>query len=79
MLKKAKKQQRKVRHGYYRKATIRIEHWKKHNEDHLEEYETFARELEAAGKNESARHIRQMATLMAESNEYLRRALKALD
>ena len=61
------------------KATIRIEHWIKHNEDHLQEYETFARELEAAGKNESARHIRQMATLMAESNEYLRQALKALD
>jgi len=61
------------------KAAIRIKHWKKHNEGHLEEYEAFARELEAAGKDESARHIRKTATLMAESNEYLLRALKALD
>ena len=60
------------------KARIRIEHWVKHNEDHLQEYETFAHELEAAGKNESARHIRETATLMAESTNHLGKALRFL-
>jgi len=61
------------------KAGIRIEHWLNHNEEHLKEYEAFASELETAGKNERARHIREMAALTAQSNECLRRALKALD
>ena len=61
------------------KAQMRIEHWLEHNESHVREYETFARELEDADKNESARHIREMASLAAQSSDCLRRALKALD
>lgn len=61
------------------KAQIRIAHWLAHNESHIREYETFARELEASDKDESALHIREMAALAAQSGDCLRRALKALD
>jgi hypothetical protein len=61
------------------KAHIRIEHWLEHNESHIREYEAFARELEDADENESARQIREMAALAAKSSDCLRRALKALD
>ena len=63
---------------FIEKARIRIEHWINHNEDHLQEYEPFAHELESAGKNESARYIREMTALITQSNDCLRRALKAL-
>ena len=63
---------------FIEKARIRIEHWINHNEDHLQEYEPFAHELASAGKNESARYIREMTALIAQSNDCLRRALKAL-
>ncbi len=61
------------------KARVRMEHWLEHNESHIREYETFAGELDAFDKNESARHIREMAALAEQSNDCLRRALKALD
>ena len=61
------------------KAKIRIEHWLKHNHSHVEEYETFASELEAAGKGESAGYIREMADLVSRSNEKLEKALESLD
>ncbi len=61
------------------KAKIRIAHWIKHNEDHLHEYEAFARELETAAKNESARYIREMMALMAQSNDHLDKALRSLE
>jgi hypothetical protein len=61
------------------KARIRIQHWIKHNQDHLQEYETFARELDDSGKSESARHIRKMAASTAEGNASLEKALQALE
>ena len=64
---------------FIEKAKIRIEHWIRHNEDHLEEYEAFARKLETAGKNECAGHIREMAALVARSSEHLGKALRSLD
>jgi len=64
---------------FIEKAQIRIEHWLEHNESHVREYETFASELEEADKNESARHIRKMASLAAQSSDCLRRALRALE
>ncbi len=64
---------------FTQKARIRIEHWMHHNVDHLHDYETFARELEAAGKNESARHIREMGELLTQSNNHLKTALHYLD
>lgn len=61
------------------KARVRITHWLEHNEGHIREYENFAAELDASDKNESARHIREMAALALQSNDCLRRALQALD
>jgi len=63
---------------FIEKAGIRIEHWIKHNEHHLQEYEPLAHELESADKNESARYMREMTALMAQGNDCLRSALKAL-
>ncbi len=60
------------------KAKIRLEHWISHNEHHYEEYETFADQLEEAGKAESARYIREMMTLTSKSTECLGEALKLL-
>lgn len=61
------------------KARMRLEHWLSHNEHHLEEYRGFAAELEAAGKSESAVHIREMAEHAARSTECMKKALGALD
>ncbi|WP_319524002.1 hypothetical protein [uncultured Desulfosarcina sp.] len=61
------------------KARIRMEHWLKHTADHMEEYAQFAAELEGAGKADSARHIREMATLVSKSTECLDNALTALN
>jgi len=60
------------------KAGIRIDHWISHNENHLKEYEAFADELDAAGKSESARHVRKTAALTAEGNQCLRQATLTL-
>jgi hypothetical protein len=63
---------------FVERAKIRIAHWVEHNEDHVKEYENFARELESAGKIECAGHVREMAALAARSGECLRRARAAL-
>jgi hypothetical protein len=60
------------------KARIRLEHWIHHSEDHYQEYVSFAKELEDAGKIESARHLKDMITLSARSTECLKKAMKAL-
>jgi hypothetical protein len=61
------------------RARVRLEHWISHNEHHLEDYESFIKELDAAGKTESARHIREMLDLSSRSTECLKKALRALD
>jgi len=61
------------------KARIRLENWIRHNDHHQGEYEMFAEQLEKLGKNESSRHVREMIEMMAESNESLHKALKALE
>ena len=63
---------------FQEKVRVRIEHWIRHNEDHLQEYEELAGELDQAGENESAKHITNMVALVEESNQYLRRALETL-
>lgn len=63
---------------FIEKAKILITNWVDHNELHQEEYESFAKQLEEAGKKESALHIREMATLTGKSNESLRNALESL-
>jgi predicted patatin/cPLA2 family phospholipase len=60
------------------KAKVRLEHWISHNEHHNEDYEGFAKELEQAGKKESAGYIREMMQLSSRSTECLKKALKAL-
>lgn len=61
------------------KARIRLEHWIHHSEDHYQEYVSFAKELEEAGKIESARHLKDMVSLSARSTECLKKAMKALE
>ena len=60
------------------KAGMRIEHWIKHSQSHLNEYQTFADELEQAGHRLSAEEIRAMATLTRKSMEHLHKAQAAL-
>ena len=61
------------------KVRVRLEHWIAHNDQHEDEYEKFARQLEEAGKHESAGHVREMMSMSSKGNECLRRALSALD
>jgi hypothetical protein len=60
------------------KARVRLEHWISHNEHHHEDYEKFAKELEEAGKLESAGHVKEMLELTSRSTECLKKALKSL-
>lgn len=61
------------------RARLRLEHWMDHNEKHREEYAAFAAQLEQAGKQASAVHVREMADLAGKSDACLRKALKALE
>ena len=58
------------------KAKVRIEHWLKHNQSHIGDYEQFADELEQAGMGKSAGHIREMIGWTAKGNACLAEALK---
>ena len=64
---------------FIEKAKIRMENWIKHNDHHKEEYHVFADQLKTAGNNESARFVREMTALLAESNECLIKALRCLE
>lgn len=61
------------------KAKIRLEHWIKHGQDHLSDYQSFARDLRENGKEASADAVAEMALLTEQSLESLNRALAALD
>jgi hypothetical protein len=60
------------------KAKIRIKHWLMHNESHINEYGRFIEELEAAGMQAGAVHIREMIAWTAKGNACLREALKEI-
>lgn len=60
------------------KARIRIEHWVSHNEHHHEEYGAFVKQLEEAGKPESAKCIREMMEFTEKGTQCLRKALSSL-
>ena len=64
---------------FIEKASIRLENWITHNDNHQEEYEMFAEQLETAGKNDSSAYVREMIALTAKSSECLRKALGALE
>jgi hypothetical protein len=63
---------------FVEKARIRLEHWTSHNDQHMEEYDLFAEQLEKAGKAESANHVRDMIHFASKGTECLRKALAAL-
>ena len=60
------------------KAKKRLEHWIGHNEQHCEEYEKFAQELEKDGHLESAAFVRGIVPLTKSSTELMQKALDAL-
>ena len=64
---------------FVERARIRLDSWIHHNDHHTEEYELFADQLEAAGKKESAQHVRQMIEFSSKSTECLKNALKSLE
>lgn len=60
------------------KAKKRLEHWIGHNEQHSEEYEKFAQELEKDGHLESAAFVREIVPLTKSATEFMQKALDAL-
>lgn len=64
---------------FLEKAKVRLEHWISHNEQHLNEFEVFAEQLEAAGKSGSAKYVREVVDKTAECTESLKKALHSLD
>ena len=48
---------------FVERARLRLKHWIDHNDKHREEYAEFAAELEQAGQQASAVHVREMAEL----------------
>ena len=64
---------------FVERARLRLQHWLEHNEKHREEYAAFAAQLEQAGKQASAAHVREMARLARKSDDSLRKALDALE
>ena len=63
---------------FVEKARVRLENWIHHSDHHNEEYEMFADQLEQAGKNESAGHVREMILLSSKTTECLKKALESL-
>jgi hypothetical protein len=63
---------------FQEKARVRIEHWLDHNKSHVEDYQKFAEQLEEAGMQTSAGHIREMIAWTAKSNACLEEALATL-
>lgn len=63
---------------FVEKAKVRLEHWITHNDHHQEEYEIFITQLQEAGKQDSADHLREMMALTEKSTDCLRSALTAL-
>ncbi len=61
------------------KAKMRIEHWMKHNSDHIKQYTQFADVLEKSDHNDAARHIREMAEKMEQCTKCLEFSLLSLD
>ena len=61
------------------KAKLRIEHWMKHSNAHVNEYSEFADELDNYGYIDAARNIREMATITAKCSHYLINALQSVN
>lgn len=61
------------------KAKIRIQHWLKHNQEHAQEYQNMARELEANGLPEVAEAIMALAKNTELGSACLQKAISALE
>ena len=57
------------------KLIKRLEHWHRHNEDHLGDYEQWVAEAERQGHPQVAVHLREVAALTRRISERLARAL----
>jgi len=64
---------------FIEKAKIRLDYWIHHSDQHKEEYEMLADQLEQAGHMESAGHLKEMIELTAKSIECLKKAIAALN
>ena len=60
------------------KAKKRLEHWIEHNDQHCEEYEKFAQELEMEGHSESAAFVREIVPLINGATKSMKKAIEAL-
>ena len=63
---------------FIEKAKVRLEHWIHHNDHHNEDYEEFAKQLDEAGKGDSAACVREMMELTSKSTDCLEKALETL-
>ena len=64
---------------FQEKTRIRLEHWIKHDQGHLEEYQEFALQLEEAGHTDSAQAVKAKADYTQKGLECLQKALNGLD
>jgi hypothetical protein len=63
---------------FQEKAKIRLEHWIKHDQGHLDEYREFVKQLEEAGNAESAKAMQEMAEHTEMGLNSLKKALAGL-
>ena len=59
------------------KLVQRLEHWHRHNEDHLGDYEQWVTEADRQGYPRVATHLQEVAALTRQISERLARALAA--
>ena len=60
------------------KLTRRLEHWRHHNEDHLQGYQQWAEAAGANGCDDVAAHLQAVLTLSRQITEHLEKALEGL-
>ncbi len=59
------------------KLVKRLEHWHRHNEDHLGDYQQWVTEAQRQGRTEVAAHLQEVAVLTGQISDRLARALAA--
>ncbi|MEE4607711.1 MAG: hypothetical protein V2L15_02390, partial [Desulfobacteraceae bacterium] len=59
------------------KLTKRLEHWHRHNEDHLGDYQQWVTEADTQGYPQVATHLREVVALTRQIGERLAQALAA--
>ena len=59
------------------KLVKRLEHWHRHNEDHLGDYQQWVAEADRQGHSRVAAHLREVSALTRQISERLAQALAA--